>query len=483
MLAGKYRVERVIGQGGMGAVFAAFHVQLERRVAIKFLLPELVTNEEIVARFTREARAAVAIESIHVAHVIDVGETDDGIPFMVMEYLHGSDLSNVLTERGPLPAQEAVGYVLEACEAIAEAHRLGIVHRDLKPANLYLAQLSDGTNCVKVLDFGISKVETPANVALTSNVSVMGSPQYMAPEQMKSTRDVDTRADIWALGVILYELLTGKVPFPGEGFHQVLARVLTEPPERLEAHVPDLPPKLCAAVMRCLEKDPAARYRSVAELAIAIAKHGPTGDAERSLDRILRVHQSNSFRMTQPGEVPSLPPASTAETNVGVSANTAEGSITLSRRKVGATVAVAGGVAVILAASLGLWWSRSRSEPTVSTAEQQHLLGTGDVLPADLSAAAGASAMPALPASQPPPLVEVVPSADAAASTASTGTSPPAPRNTRTGRDVPATPKTTTTRTAPPAATQTAPPTATQPAPPATTTPPPNKNPLDVTIK
>src|SRR3954470_13666053 len=206
ILAGKYRVERVLGVGGMGVVVAATHLQLDERVAIKFLVPDALSSDEAVARFAREARAAVKIKSEHVARVIDVGTLDNGAPYMVMEYLEGGDLSRVLQAQGPLPVEDAVEYVLQACEAIAHAHVLGIVHRDLKPANLFLTKRNDGSQSVKVLDFGISKVlsgnsgASSSDAAMTRTRAVMGSPLYMSPEQMTSTRDVDGRTDIWALG-------------------------------------------------------------------------------------------------------------------------------------------------------------------------------------------------------------------------------------------------------------------------------------------
>src|SRR6266511_1188050 len=216
ILAEQYRVERVQGVGGMGVVVVATHLQLEERVAIKVLVKEALGNAEAVARFAREARAAVKIKSEHVARVIDVGTLETGAPYMVMEYLEGGDLSQVLQSRGALPVEDAVEYVLQTCEAIAHAHVLGIVHRDLKPANLFLIRRPDGTAAIKVLDFGISKVMpakgSSSDNAMTRTRAVMGSPLYMSPEQMTSTRDVDGRTDIWALGVILYELLSGQPP-------------------------------------------------------------------------------------------------------------------------------------------------------------------------------------------------------------------------------------------------------------------------------
>src|SRR5688572_12056721 len=221
ILAGKYRVENVLGIGGMGVVVAAQHVQLGQRVALKFLNDEVCARPEAVDRFMREARAAVQIQSEHVARVTDVGQLENGSPYIVMEYLEGTDLAAVLRSRGPLPVEEAVDYVLQAAEAIAVAHRLRIVHRDLKPANLFLTQRPDESSLVKVLDFGISKAldgSMGALSGLTTNsaVNVIGSPLYMSPEQFKSAKDVDTRSDIWSLGVIIHELVTGAYPFYAE---------------------------------------------------------------------------------------------------------------------------------------------------------------------------------------------------------------------------------------------------------------------------
>ncbi|WP_438020009.1 serine/threonine-protein kinase [Sorangium sp. So ce315] len=293
ILSGKYRVERILGQGGMGVVVAALHEQLHQRVAIKLLHPG--ANAEMVERFVREARAAVRLKSEHVARVLDVGTLETGAPFMVMEYLEGSDLQQTLRERGPLELEEAVGYVLEACEAIAEAHAAGIIHRDLKPANLFLARGADGSGMVKVLDFGISKAMADPSAAgaepelgLTKTAMVLGSPLYMAPEQMRSARTVDTRADIWSLGAILYQLLTARVPFDASSLSELILMINTEAPPLPSLFRRDLPPGLEAAILRCLEKDVAKRFRSVAELAGAIVDFGPPL-ALASLERIERT--------------------------------------------------------------------------------------------------------------------------------------------------------------------------------------------------
>ncbi|HYJ10086.1 MAG TPA: serine/threonine-protein kinase, partial [Polyangiaceae bacterium] len=290
VLSGKYRIERVLGQGGMGIVVAATHLQLDQRVAIKFLLPSAIGHAETVARFSREARAAVRIRSEHVARVIDVGNLETGAPYMVMEYLEGSDLARRVSEQGPLSIAEASTLLLQACEALAEAHSLGIVHRDLKPANLFLTHHRDGSVCLKVLDFGISKLTVSGDPGfdMTNTAAVMGSPYYMSPEQMRSTRNVDVRTDIWALGVILYEIVSGRVPFEAETMPQLCGMVLQEPPPPLQRFRANTPDRFEAVILRCLEKDPQRRYQNVGEFAVALGEFAPP-DAQRSVERASRL--------------------------------------------------------------------------------------------------------------------------------------------------------------------------------------------------
>jgi serine/threonine-protein kinase len=279
VVRGKYRVERVLGEGGMGTVLSAWHEHLDQRVALKVLLPELVAHGPLLERFKREAQAASRIRSDHVARVIDVDALESGAPFMVMEYLEGQDLAS-LPERW-LPARTAVEYVLQACDAIAEAHALGIVHRDIKPANLFLTRSREGRPLVKVLDFGISKVEKTENgraASVTKTSAVMGSVVYMSPEQMLSARDVDARTDIWSLGVTLYELCTGELPFYAETLPQVCALVMNTVPAPPRSHRPDLPEELSAVILRCLDKDRDRRYASIAALVDALAPHAGERD-------------------------------------------------------------------------------------------------------------------------------------------------------------------------------------------------------------
>ena len=311
ILLGKYRVERVLGQGGMGIVVAARHVQLEERVAIKLMLANPV-NVEAAARFVREARASARLESAHVARVSDVGTLDDGRAYMVMEYLDGCDLAQLLAANGPLPVGDAVDYVLQAGEAIAEAHSLGIVHRDLKPSNLFLTRRRDRTPHIKVLDFGISKISGPATPgvdnAMTKTSALMGSPLYMSPEQMTSVRDVDGRSDIWSLGVVLYELLAGTLPFVGDTLPQVCGLVLQAPAPFVRDRRSDVPVEVDAVIQRCLAKSPADRYQSIAELAHAMRElAGPYGRA--SLDRILLLAGGEASIPPQPPTHLSQPPS------------------------------------------------------------------------------------------------------------------------------------------------------------------------------
>ena len=273
----------------MGIVVAARHLKLEQQVAIKFMLPDLLKSTEAGGRFLREARAAVRLRSEHVARILDIAELPTGLPYIVMELLEGSDLAAVIYASAPLAVDDAVDYVLQTCEAIAEAHALGIVHRDLKPENLFVTRRRDGAAWIKVLDFGISKViaglESRQSGARVTTRESMGSPTYMSPEQMRCTRDVDGRADIWSLGIILYELLTGRQPFTGRSIAEVCLQVTQDPMPPLVR--PDLPEGLAAVVAKCLAKDPEDRYLLVADLVRALAPFAPR-QSSTSIAEVLR---------------------------------------------------------------------------------------------------------------------------------------------------------------------------------------------------
>lgn len=295
VVASKYRVERVLGQGAMGIVVAARHEELGQKVAIKLLHPNVSASDEGRERFLREARAAAKLESDHVARVFDVGTFGNKNAYMVMEHLEGSDLEKYLDAHGALPIDEAVDYVLEALEALAHAHAHNMVHRDVKPSNLFLVQRIDGTRRVKILDFGISKTESglgvssPGSSTLTSPHAVLGSPAYMAPEQIRSSKHVDQRADIWSVGVMLYELVTGKSPFLGATIGDTLARVLVGQSEPLAVIRPDAPKELADIISRCLESDEKKRYQTVGELANALAPLSSlrTKDLPQRISRVL----------------------------------------------------------------------------------------------------------------------------------------------------------------------------------------------------
>jgi eukaryotic-like serine/threonine-protein kinase len=287
VLADKYRVDSVIGRGGMGVVLLATHIQLDDRVAIKTLRGDLADVATTRERFLREGRAARRLKSDHAVKVLDIDVTPTGHPFLVMEFLEGCDLADLMRQDRPSIAQ-AVDYVLQACDAIAEAHSIGIIHRDLKPANLFSAVRPGGRRIVKVLDFGIAKLSTEQDARVTATGRIVGSAAYMSPEQLQALKDVDQRTDIWALGVILFELLTGVLPFKGSDLPQMCTAILMHDATPLRKARGDAPEALEQIIQRCLQRDRDARFSSVAELAAALAAFG-SADTASVVQRVQRI--------------------------------------------------------------------------------------------------------------------------------------------------------------------------------------------------
>ncbi len=400
IIAGKYRVERVLGVGGMGVVVAAHHIQLDEKVALKVLRPEALGDADAVARFGLEARVAVKIKSEHVVRVIDVGALPNGAPYIVMEYLEGGDLDAWIEQRGALPIDQAVEFVLQTCVAVADVHAMGMVHRDLKPANLFCVRRTDGQLSIKLLDFGISKGVGPSgpvsvSVSVTArglgfpqSPAVMGSPLYMSPEQMKSAKDVDARTDIWALGVILFELLAGRTPYSAEAVTELAIKIATEATPSIREFRPEVPPALEAVIGTCLEKDPRQRFANVAELALALLPFAPKR-ATVYVDRISGILHTSGLSA---GVLASPPSRRTVDEG---SAGTLPAlgrttSVSSGRKATAVGVSLIG--AVLLVASVGVMWTEPlpgtdlqvkavRSERPAAT-EQTPLADPLEVVPA-----------------------------------------------------------------------------------------------------
>jgi serine/threonine-protein kinase len=448
ILAGKYRVERVLGQGGMGIVVAAHHIHLDEKVALKFLLPDALRSPEAVGRFLREARAAVKIKCEHVARVSDVGTLPSGAPYMVMEYLEGGDLAAWLEQRGPLPIEQAVEFVLQACVAVADAHALGIVHRDLKPANLFCVRRSDGQLSIKVLDFGISKVTEPgsAPMAMTKTTALMGSPLYMSPEQMRSSRDVDARADIWSLGIILYELVTGRATFLADTVTELAIRVASEPPPPMRPLRAEVSPALEAVIFKCLEKDRDRRYRNVGELATALLPMAPKR-ARVSVERIAGIVGAGAFWRDDDG-LPSVRSPDSMRTSAGtlppVGRTTVGAPDGGSRRKV-AAIGIA--AAVLAAAAIGtIVLRRSPAASGPSAAAMAPSAASAPAPTAALSVAVAPAPPTAPPSAHAEPPILPAPASPATASVSAPSPSPGRPAVAATPK---ARPSAASARTAP----------------------------------
>lgn len=349
VIAGRYRVLGAIGAGGMGSVLSVEHTTLGQRLAMKVMQPKIASDAEFATRFLREARIASSLTSEHIARVFDFGSLGDGALFMTMDLLEGRDLEKELRAQGPLSVELAAKYVIQACDVLAEAHARGIVHRDLKPANLFLCRNRTAEPSIKVLDFGISKSrgleQAIGDDTLTTTDSTLGSPKYMSPEQLRSPKHVDHRSDLWSLGVILYRLVSGALPFGAESIGAYITEVLTQAPRSLPSHVAQ---DYCRIVYRCLQKDPAHRYASALNLVQALSPFAPS-DAQRTLTRIKALTLPALLEETIP------PSVSTAET-VATQAALRRG-----RHRVWGLVSAA--AILVAGAATGIWLKRDNPAP------------------------------------------------------------------------------------------------------------------------
>jgi serine/threonine-protein kinase len=365
---GRYVVRRTLGVGGMGVVVAATDNLLGREVALKFLLPHPAAAEQATSRLMREAQSIARIKTEHVVQLMDVG-VFRGAPFLVMEHLAGEDLRRLVGRRGPLRLTVAVDYVMQALQAVAEAHMKGIVHRDLKASNLFVLQRPDGSPLIKVIDFGIAKSlgeEALTGVTQTGG-GLLGSPSHLSPEQLKSPREVDARTDIWALGVTLFELLTNALPFPDDSCASLLAAISNEVPRTFREVGCDVPPAFQDVVSECLNKDRTRRVPSAFELAKRLAPFG-SADAKLSLNRIEGIVKREA-PTTERNLVPTSPqfadtePARDAGTGNSWGNTTSEQrSLRLSRRIRTSGVLAAVGVASF--AGVSYWLSAAGSSQT-----------------------------------------------------------------------------------------------------------------------
>ena len=375
VVGGSYVVERVIGTGGMAFVALAAHSEQHHRVAIKILRSENARRTEVIKRFEREQRTLTTLHSEHTLRIYGFGQ-HAGLPYMLLEYLEGQDLEALLKSDGPLPLERAIEYVLQACHAIAEAHLLGIVHRDLKPANLFLTRRTDGSPCVKVLDFGISKVsrdrDAPDEASLVTKASaVMGSPFYMSPEQMLSSTQVDARSDIWSLAVTLFELLTKSLPFAAETAPGVCQRIMSGEPTPLRKLRPNYPKGLEATIDRCLQRRPDKRFANIADFAVQLGDFAPAHSQYAIKAICALVAPTEPYRIGAPGIAVTVPlPGARTEATGPASTDTTvylpHGDPSPGGFRLGALLG-ASAVAFTLGVSLG-WVMNLDTDPTRSTA-------------------------------------------------------------------------------------------------------------------
>ena len=404
VLAGRYRVKRFLGGGGMGAVFEAHHISLNRRFAVKFLRARYGSNPDMVARFRAEARVAGGIEADNVVAVVDEGEAADGIPYLVMEYLEGETLAGLMERHGSLPVPRAAGAIAQACRGVACAHEAGVIHRDIKPANLFVTRRGDGTDLIKVLDFGVAKLkgELAEGAPVTKTGSVLGTSHYLAPEQARGEKSVTPQTDVYALGVTLYEALSGRRPHPGESHNQIIYHILTNPPEPLSEHRPELPDELVAIVRRAMAFEPEDRYASPAQLADALEPHaslrGERAGSTATGDDTLSDQDNDERRWAADSDV--------ANSGTGVTAELKKRA-TGQRSSLYLPAGIALGLLVLAYAASG-WFSPNRAGEAASTAESLHPPEAQDgarvVLSAGIAPSPVASAMvpPGVGSASPP---------------------------------------------------------------------------------
>ena len=376
LLLRKYRVDALIGEGGMGTVVRAIHTELDEPVAFKILLPELVEREDIVRRFMREAKSAAKLKNAHVARVLDVGYLDgafEGRPYILMEYLEGADLRAIIKHHGPQDPAVATDLLLQACEAIAEAHSLGIIHRDIKPSNFFITRPDAITPLLKVVDFGIATAPQGTKDVTDTN-TIVGTPHYMAPEQMRNAREANPKSDVWSLGVVLYEALEGRRPFPQEAYPELILAVGMDPPQPM-ARAPEA---MRPIVMRCLEKSLERRYQSVADLAQDLVPFA--SDSARALAsaatcrRLLERRTSNVVRAQHERAEPisGTPPPLTPHSRLPMPSEQPSASHpapppVAARTRWGVIFA---SFAVACALGGGAWWWYTQRAPQTSTIEQ-----------------------------------------------------------------------------------------------------------------
>jgi serine/threonine-protein kinase len=374
VVARRFRIGRCLGVGGMGIVFLARDLEYGGDVALKFLSRDVGSSS--FERFMREARAASVLRNPHVTRVLDVGELDSGVPFIVMEYLAGTTLAEMAASGANMAGADVARWALQACEGLAEAHARGIVHRDLKPANLFLTTGPDGAPLLKVLDFGISKFLAEAeDGGLTSTGNILGSPSFVAPEQLINPQGVGPRADVWGLGVTMYYLLAKQLPFDGESRVQICMLVLNSTPAPLHELRPDLPRELCDAIMLCLEKDPESRHADVGELAARLAPFA-AAEAHEAASRIARL--LGEGEATKVLALTETPPRSAAVLSVvAASAQAAPPPPPPSHEPANAgatgrtrttTIALASGLALVLVLTVAVALRSSASTPIAHTA-------------------------------------------------------------------------------------------------------------------